>query len=167
MGTNYYLMSKNKEFIKDKFGDNYCLTDSPYFGYEVHLCKVSIGWKICFETQKCYESVKDMCKVFRENKDEFEIYDEYNTKFEIEDFLKYVQERDKQIKKTKWIYQPNNMSNLKKDDNATEDYICTPFDHIEYDLFMKKHGDKYYCYTDNDLYFNDDEGNNFSRRSFC
>lgn len=165
MGTNYYLMSKNKEFIEDKFGSNFSLTDSPYFGYEVHLCKISIGWKISFEAQKCYKSVKDMCNVFRENKDEFEIYDEYNTKFELEDFLKYIQERDKGIEPTKWIYQPNSMSDLTRDDNATEDYICTPFDHIEYDDFMRKHDSKYYWRQD-DTYFNDDEGYNFSRRSF-
>lgn len=43
MGTNYYMIIKNKELVEKYFPNEYELTNSPYFGYEVHIGKQSFG----------------------------------------------------------------------------------------------------------------------------
>ena len=46
MGTNYYLISKNKKLIREYFAvetpygisnEEYEIVDEPYLGYQVHL----------------------------------------------------------------------------------------------------------------------------------
>ena len=49
MGTNYYMIMKDKELVTKYFDNEYELTDSPYFCYEVHIGKRSCGWKPLFE----------------------------------------------------------------------------------------------------------------------
>ena len=49
MGTNYYMIMKDKELVTKYFDNEYELTDLPYFGYEVHIGKRSCGWKPLFE----------------------------------------------------------------------------------------------------------------------
>ena len=49
MSTNYYMITKDKDFVKKYFPNEYELTDLPYFGYEVHIGKRSIGWKPLFQ----------------------------------------------------------------------------------------------------------------------
>ena len=43
MGANYYLHTKDKRLVAEHFPAEYTLTDTPDFGYEVHLCKMSAG----------------------------------------------------------------------------------------------------------------------------
>ena len=61
MSTNYYMITKDKDFVKKYFPNEYELTDLPYFGYEVHIGKRSIGWKPLFQGhKKAYNSVSEM-----------------------------------------------------------------------------------------------------------
>lgn len=57
MGTNFYLMSRNKKLMREHFAvetENdikdieYAIVDEPYLGYKVHLNKLSCGWRPLF-----------------------------------------------------------------------------------------------------------------------
>lgn len=85
MGTNYYMIMKDKELVTKYFDNEYEFTDLPYFGYEVHIGKRSCGWKPLFEWhENAYKSVDDMLKFLEFHKMDIEIYDEYNEKFSID-----------------------------------------------------------------------------------
>lgn len=52
MGTNFYLMSRNKKLMREHFAVEteydikdieYAIVDEPYLGYEIHLNKLSWG----------------------------------------------------------------------------------------------------------------------------
>ena len=52
MGTNFYLMSRNKKLMREHFAVEteydikdieYAIVDEPYLGYEIHLNKLSCG----------------------------------------------------------------------------------------------------------------------------
>ena len=92
MGTNYYMMIENKELVEKYFPNEYELTDSPCFGYEVHIGKQSFGWKPLFEWHgNAYKSVEDMLNFLKIHDTYIEIFDEYEKNFSIdelkEDFI--------------------------------------------------------------------------------
>lgn len=58
MGTNFYLMTKNKS-IAEKIGD-FELTDTPDWGYLIHIGKRSGGWLPLFQSHRGIKSVKDI-----------------------------------------------------------------------------------------------------------
>ena len=58
MGTNYFLMSKNKELMQTCFvgetecgvlEEEYSIVDEPFLGYRCHLNKLSYGWRPLFK----------------------------------------------------------------------------------------------------------------------
>ena len=75
MGTNFYLLVKNKS-IAEKIGD-FELTDTPDWGYLIHIGKRSCGWLPLFQSHRGIKSVNDIeewCKL-----PEVTILDEYDT----------------------------------------------------------------------------------------
>lgn len=170
MGTNYYIHSKDKQFMTDHFSGEYEIVDIPDFGYEVHICKMSFGWRTLFQAHNmAYTSVKHMVEFFRENKNKFTVWDEYGGQQDLEEFIELCLTRDsirERTDKHKFIWKKSAMSDLTKDDDATSDYIETPFDHIEYMDFEKKHGGGYGSFDHRDWYWNDDEGFNFMNGDF-
>ncbi len=61
MGTNFYLMSRNKKLMREHFAVEteydikdieYAIVDEPYLGYEIHLNKLSWGWRPLFQRHK-------------------------------------------------------------------------------------------------------------------
>ena len=57
-------------------GLNYKIVDEPYFGYEIHIMKKSVGWLPLFEYHSnAIESVADIKRLCGSG--DFEIYDEY------------------------------------------------------------------------------------------
>ena len=77
MGTNFYLMTKNKS-IAEKIGD-FELTDKPDWGYEIHIGKRSCGWLPLFQSHPGIKSVKDFeyyCTM-----PDVRIYNEYYEEF--------------------------------------------------------------------------------------
>lgn len=89
MGMNFYFITKNKE-IAEKFAPySFELTDTPYWGYKIHLAKTSAGWLPLFQYhQNGISSVKDIMDAY--NTDEFEIYDESEQKYLWNEFEKRV-----------------------------------------------------------------------------
>ena len=77
MGTNFYFLTKNKS-IAEKIGD-FELTDTPDWGYLIHIGKRSLGWLPLFQSHKGIKSVKDIeawCQL-----PEVTILDEYDEEF--------------------------------------------------------------------------------------
>lgn len=86
MGTNFYLMSKSKKLIRENFAveKNYGVTDveyelvdEPYLGYQIHLNKLSCGWRPLFQRHKNIKSFKQLEGFCMKNNNIVEIYDEY------------------------------------------------------------------------------------------
>lgn len=100
MGTNYYLLTKDLKY-RDKLGDKCEITDRPFFAYSLHLMKSSCGWLNLFEYHRgVIESVADIKKLY--DTGDFEIYDEYDRKFEWTEFeqvyiRKYTRHRNGEI----------------------------------------------------------------------
>lgn len=166
MGTNYYMMTTDKEFVKENFINGYELTDTPYFGYEIHLCKCSIGWKTLFKYHPmAYTSVKHMVDFLKSNKDKFKIYDEYNEEQDLDKFIDYIVNRDSKAPRHKYVWDKNSFGNLSICDEAEDDYIESPFDHIKYLEFEMRNNSYFNAYYEK--YHNDTEGYNFIDSDFC
>ena len=80
MGMNFYLITRNKE-IAEKFAPySFELTDTPYWGYKIHIAKTSAGWLPLFQYHSNgISSVKDIKDAY--NTDKVEIYDESEQKY--------------------------------------------------------------------------------------
>ena len=167
MGTNYYLHTKDKRLVAEHFPAEYTLTDMPDFGYEVHLCKMSAGWKTLFQAHKfAYNSVKEMTAFFRQNKDKITIYDEYDDKQDLEEFIDLYVNRDKLAAQHSQRLVIDAQGGIRRADDTTKSYITTPIDHLAYGDFMSEY--RYFSgFESVREYWNDDEGYNFCDRDFC
>ena len=167
MGTNYYLHTKDKRLVAEHFPAEYTLTDIPDFGYEVHLCKMSVGWKTLFQAHKfAYNSIKEMTAFFRQNKDKITIYDEYDDKQDLEEFIDLYTNRDKLAAQHSQRLVIDAQGGIRRADDTTESYITIPIDHLAYGDFMSKY--RYFSgFESVREYWNDEEGYNFCDRDFC
>lgn len=85
MGTNFYLITCNKALAQKYAPYSYELTDMPYFGYEIHIAKTSMGWLPLFAGhQDGINSVKEYKAAYETG--EFEIVDEYGTTYNWDEF---------------------------------------------------------------------------------
>lgn len=148
MSTNYYLFTKNKS-IADKIGD-FELTDTPDWGYLIHIGKRSCGWLPLFERHNGIKSVKDIEKYC--TREDITILDEYDKS------LTWVQLKKELID---WnggvagkIPKKYHIATSPLDDPDMPDY--TPISHFDYG-----HG-KY-----SSDYFKDREGYEFTYHKFC
>lgn len=85
MGTNFYMMTKNKQLAEQYAPYGHELTDSPDWGYEIHLAKTSCGWLPLFQAYR--HGIRSVAEI-KEAYDigEFAIYDEYNDVYTWEEF---------------------------------------------------------------------------------
>ena len=89
MGTNFYLATKVKELKERYFGNDYVLTDTPDWGYEIHIAKTSMGWKPLFQAhQNAFRSVAELKALYEAGG--FVIYDEYREFYNWDEFEKRV-----------------------------------------------------------------------------
>jgi hypothetical protein len=152
MGTNFYLMTKSKE-VRDKyFGYDYELTDTPDWGYEIHIAKTSGGWRPLFQSHDCFKSIKQLKELYGTG--EFVLYDEYGTTYSWEEFDERVlkfnggvkgavpREKIVQDRNSRWY-----------DSNLPEH---RPISHFEYG---------YGAYANE--YFSDPDGYEFTTHEFC
>lgn len=183
MGTNYYLFTKDKDFVKkhfigkSKWDPEYEIVDEPDLGYWVHLCKTSWGWRTLWQSHNnAYKSVKELSRFLYDNRDKFKIYDEYMKEHSLEKFDTDIIQRDTYLlthgEREKNVWGRYKMFNIShwgivraEEDDDTDDCIYTPFDHLEYFAFERMHGQREYI---NDFihYWNDEDGNNFSDGDF-
>lgn len=114
MGTNFYLMSRNKKLIREHFAVEteydikdieYAIVDEPYLGYEIHLNKLSCGWRPLFQRHKTIKTFKELEEFCLKNKSVISIYDEYGRRYTWKQYFEKVYEHSQQKKQPrKWIY---------------------------------------------------------------
>ena len=159
MGTNFYMITKNKTMASIYAPYSYELTDTPYFGYEIHVAKTSCGWLPLFQGHKNgINSVSEYKAAYETG--EFDIVDEYGTSYNWDEFedrvLKFnggirgVQDPEK-IERDK--------SSIFYDKNLPE---YSPISHIGGTKQSYKYDFEEF-YND---YFKDSEGFEFDKRSF-
>ena len=114
MGTNFYLMSRNKKLMREHFAVEteydikdieYAIVDEPYLGYEIHLNKLSWGWRPLFQRHKTINTFKELEEFCLKNKSVISIYDEYGRRYTWKQYFERVYEHSQQKKEPrKWIY---------------------------------------------------------------
>lgn len=152
MGTNFYIMTKRKEARDKYFGYNYELTDEPDWGYEQHVAKTSCGWLPSFDGSGCFKSIRELKEIYDSGM--FILYDEYGDTYSWEEFdervlqfnggRKGVAPREKIVQDRTSIWYDNNLPEYR------------PISHFDYGGGM---------YSDE--YFTDEDGYEFSTRTFC
>lgn len=155
IGTNFYLQTKNKELIEKYAPYSYELTDTPDWGYKFHVVKTSCGWLPLFQG---HENGINSVKEYKEAYDtsEFNIYDEYGTEYNWEEFDKRV---------LQWnggklgVQEPEPVEN-KGGDPYIPDYL--PISHIP----GNKQSYKYKFPQDAKGHFVDEEGYEFESVDF-
>ena len=153
MGTNYYLMTDKKE-IAEKLFEEYTLTDTPFWGYELHIAKCSAGWLPLFHFYRNFSSVSEILKNIKENN--LRIFDEYERELSLDDFIETVVNHNGGVK-----------GKIKPRKTGNEIYKNSPFfdpdmpDYIPVSHFDYAHG-KYA-----DRYIKDSKGYEFCPEDFC
>ena len=79
------MITKNKELTQHYAPYSYELTDTPYFGYKIHIAKTSCGWLPLFQGHKDgINSVSEYKAAYETG--EFDIVDEYGTSYNWDEF---------------------------------------------------------------------------------
>ena len=159
MGTNFYMITKNKTMASIYAPYSYELTDTPYFGYEIHVAKTSCGWLPLFQGHKNgINSVSEYKAAYETG--EFDIVDEYGTSYNWNEF------EDRVLKFNGGIRGAQDPEKIERDkssmfyDKNLPEY--RPISHIGGTKQSYKYDfDEFY----ND-YFKDSEGFEFDKRSF-
>lgn len=170
MSTNYYFLIKDKDFVQQYFPNEYELTDTPYFGYQVHIGKRSNGWKPLFQRHKnAYSSVKEMMKFIEENQEQIRIFDEYGTEFTLEGLDAELVSWALRQNTKYWTFKPEgeydpilqSMAYFVPGTNEDHD-LTSPFDHVIYDEFESR---VYPRMTR--FFYHDENGFDFIDCEFC
>lgn len=151
MGTNFYIHTRSKP-LAEKIGD-YGLTDTPDFGYEIHIAKTSAGWLPLFQAHHGIRSVQDLKSIAE--KEGVAIYDEYDKKYTWDEFVERVLTFNGGVKgvvKPEKLPAESELSRL-RDPNMPDH---TPVSHFEY-------GNGKYAHE----YFTDPEGYEFTDHEFA
>ena len=153
MGTNFYLITRNKMMAQQYAPYSYELTDEPYFGYEIHIAKTSMGWLPLFQGHtNGINSVREYKAAYETG--EFEIVDEYGNVYTWDAFDERVLKFNGGIRGVAPIKKLEADKTSPWYDSRMPDH--TPVSHFEYKF------DDYYV---ND-YFADNDGYEFDRRGF-
>lgn len=148
MGTNFYLMSRNKELMQTHFAsksewgvfdEEYSIVDEPYLGYECHLNKLSGGWLPLFQRHKAFQTFNQLKDFYEEHKEEIDIYDEYGKRYSWDKYFDRVYKHSLREKEPmKWVYGIDEVFHDKRPTlhlvpcQEKEAEIYLPFNHKEY-----------------------------------
>lgn len=174
MGTNFYMMSTNKELVEKYFPFEYEIVDSPYFGYEIHIGKRSAGWNPLFQNHdKAYKSVAEMKDFIKENANDIRIFDEYEREFTLEELQDELIDWGEQQGTRYMKFIPEGVPNKffgSKDyliESTKDDYdITIPYDHIEYDK-LDPYREKWWRDKEREpMYTKDKDGYDFTKGCF-
>lgn len=166
------MITKDKNFVEQYFSGEYELVDDPYFGYEIHIGKRSMGWHPLFQCHnKAYKSVEEMKQFITNNYDLLKIYDEYGKYFTLNELQEELIDwgKNQAIRYMKYIPEgvPDEVFGGKKyliESTADEYDITIPFDHIEYEKL-----DPYkerWMNNGAPYYLKDKDGYDFTERDF-
>ena len=152
MGTNYYMITKNKDLAHEYFAEKcdyggkypeylnqeYELHDVPDFYYEIHLNKLSWGWKPLFQNHKAFRTFNELEKFCNEHMDDLTFEDEYGQEYSFEEYKKEVMEHSERTPEpVKWVYKEDSMFGghkhlMTEKCEPDEADLWIPFDHIDY-----------------------------------
>lgn len=153
MGTNFYLMTRNKTMAQKYAPYSYELTDTPYFGYEIHIAKTSGGWLPLFQGHRDgINSVHAYKEAYHTG--EFDIVDEYGSFYTWAEFTERVLKFNGGVRGVMPLEKVAVDKTSRFYDPKIPDHI--PISHFDY---------QYDGYWAND-YFADDEGYEFDSREF-
>lgn len=97
-----YFAVETEYIIKDI---EYEIVDEPYLGYEVHLCKLSAGWRPLFQRHKAISTFKELEEFCLKNKSMVSIYDEYGRRYTWKQYFERVYNHSqRKAEPRKWIY---------------------------------------------------------------
>lgn len=144
MSTNFYLITDNKQQVEKWFKNEYNLTDEPYWGYEIHIAKTSMGWLPLFEAHKNIKSIKQLKECCNFNNSDFEIIDEYGNFYNWQEFEERVLKHNGGV------------------DGAVEKHPRM----IDYDDGLPKYVPISHFQLNDDMYFKDEEGYEFLEGEF-
>ena len=168
MGTNYYLMTSNKELAHKHFAvetdwgvtdTEYEIVDSPFLGYEIHLNKLSWGWRPLFQRHKAFKTWKELEEFYKAHWKGLEIYDEYGTRLEFDKYKKIVfGHADREPEPVKWVYDYESLELKLHPENTRkrlhlehcgpeEADLWIPFDHVKYFESEKAAKKKFKAYS--------------------
>ena len=168
MGTNYYLMTKNKELVHKHFAveteygvtnQEYEIVEEPYLGYEVHLNKLSWGWRPLFQKHREFKTWNELEKFYLDHADDLEIYDEYGTRLEFDKYKKIVfGHAEREPEPVRWVYDYESLELKLHPENARkrlhlehcepeEADLWIPFDHVKYFESEKAAKKKFKAYS--------------------
>lgn len=135
MGTNFYFLTKNKELAETITHGRYEITDTPDWGYEIHIAKTSYGWLPLFQSYaydvkdtNVISSVRRLKEIY--NTDEVAIYDEYGTKYNWYEFDKRVLQFNGGTKENREIEQIQYDEDSPLVDKYMPNFV--PVSHFEY-----------------------------------
>ena len=161
------MLSQSKGFVEKYFPGEYELTDTPMFGYEIHIGKRSMGWKPLFQEHKnAYDSVEELVEFI--TKHSVVLYDEYGTILTEKELKENLIDWGEKQTKQYYKFVPKGFSDKSfgwkeylQLVNKNDEYdIVSPFDHKEYQELMKS-------VEPFDIKFsNDKNGYNFTDREF-
>lgn len=86
------MITKSKKLAHQYFDDEYELTDTPEFRYEIHLNKCSCGWRPLFQKHKAFSTFQDLEKFYMEHKEDIIIEDEYGDKYSFKEYKNEIVE---------------------------------------------------------------------------
>lgn len=143
MGTNYYLMSKNKSLVKNYF-DDYEIVDEPFLGYQIHIAKTSFGWAPLMQKHsKAFTTFAELRKFYLHNVYALSIYNEYLEEVSWGEFEKKITEwANVAPQACKWVQTNSKYMELVNCEAAEAD-IFTPFRHDEYGESERKAARKF------------------------
>jgi hypothetical protein len=154
MGTNYYFMTRNKKLAHKYFAvetdwgvtdTEYEIVDSPFLGYEIHLNKLSWGWRPLFQRHKAFKTWNELEKFCHDYKDEIEIFDEYGHSYSFDDYKKIIFDHAaREPEPVRWVYDydplytkffPEDLARKRlftERCEPEEAELWIPFDHVKY-----------------------------------
>lgn len=149
MGTNYYLITKNSDIAHKYFANNdmygtwdeeYVLRDIPDFHYEMHLNKLSYGWRPLFQIHKVFRSFTELENFYKEHKSDLTINDEYDNEYTWDEYKeKIFSHINGEPTPMKWYYKedpvfgkPGQKYLMTEECDPEEAELWIPFSHTEY-----------------------------------
>lgn len=75
---------------KDKLNETRIELEYEFDLPEIHICKISMGWKVLFEANDSYSNLDEFKSFYEKYKEDFIITDEYSREFTLDEFINEV-----------------------------------------------------------------------------
>ena len=149
MGINFYFITRNTKLVHEHFaqgydeystwGEEYELCDIPDFHYEIHINKLSYGWKPLFQNHKAFRTFTQLEQFYKEHKEDLTIQDEYGDIYTFEQYKQEILDHGNvSPEPRKWVVkdEPAMFSGGKRltteKCEPEEAELWTPYDHLDY-----------------------------------